>query len=186
MAYRDEAYLAPPDFSKRFRIEWGAARARFLKIERRQEYNQAGDESFDAFRRGEHDTASRLLRESLLEQREMYAGAQTRGVALVRLRLIEEPLSDYLRYYEIPSYSVSEELGERIVFASPDPTEDELPDCIVFDSTVMFVNAYDGLGRLVGAIEVKSEDEIARHVALAERLLTDGEPRADYVRSHGL
>jgi hypothetical protein len=186
MAYRDETYLSPPDFSKRFRSEWDAARERFLKVERRQDYNQAGDESFEAFRSGDHAAAARLLREILLGQREMYARARARGVELVRLRLVEEPLSDYLRYYEIPSYSVSEELGERIVFAHPDPTEDELPDCIVFDSTVMFVNAYDGLGRLVGAIEVRSKDEIARHVALAERLLSSAEPRADYVRSHPL
>jgi len=157
-----------------------------LKVERRQSYNQAGDESFEAFRRGDLRTASRLLREELETQREMYSSAAARGVDLVRLRLVEEPLSDYLRYYEIPSYFVSQELGERIFFASPDPMQDELPDCIVFDASVMFVNTYDGLDRLAGAIEVTSAQEIARHTELAEHLLADAQSLSEFAKAHNL
>ncbi len=186
MAYRNGSYLAPADFSVRFREEWDAAQVRFLKVERRQWYSQSGDESFDAFVDGQYERAERLLREIVLGQEEMYASAQARGVDLVRLRLVEEPLSDYLRFYEIPSYSVSEDLGERILLASVDSSQDELPDCIIFDSAVMFVNAYDGVGRLIGAVEVRAKDQIEHHANLAEGLLAGGQPLAEFVRAHAL
>lgn len=186
MAYPEGDYLAPADFRKRFRSAWDAAQSRFFKIERRQAYNQAGDESFDVYVRGDHEKAKRLLRESVLMQSEMYERARRRGVELVRLRLIEDPLTDYLRYYEIPSYFVSQELGEQICFAEVDPKRDRLPDCIIFDSSVMFVNAYDGLNRPVGAIEVSEGEEIERHLSLAEEMLSSGEGLSDFVQTRSI
>jgi hypothetical protein len=186
MTQPNGAHLAPTDFTAHFRAAWSAARERFFKIERRQSYNQAGDDSYTAFLRGDHDTALRLLRNELLTQREMYDEARAHGIELVRLRQVEEPLSDYLRYYEIPSYFISEELGEKVYFAHPDPSADELPDCIIFDSAVMFVNTYDGLGRLGGAIEVIDETQILSAVSLGENLLSAAEPLARYAAAHGL
>ena len=186
MAYPDASYLAPSAFSPRFRASWDAAVSRFLKIERRQSYNQEGDESYEAFRRGDHEKAQHLLRGIIEKQREMYSAACNRGVDLVRLRLVQEPLSDYLRLYEIPSYFVSQELGERIFIRSVDVSDDTLPDCIIFDANVMFVNAYDGLARLVGAIEVSSADEIDSHSRLAERLIAEAQPLGQFVQARGL
>jgi hypothetical protein len=186
MAYSEGAYLAPPDFTKRFRAAWDAAQSRFLKVERRQSYNQAGDDSYEAFRRGDFETAAKLLEQGLLGQSVMYAAAQERGVELVRLRLVEQPLSDYLRHYEIPSYTVSEKLGERIVLSTVDRRSDDLPDCIVFDEEVMFVNAYDGLNRLVGAIEVRDGEQIAKHIALAERFLAAGTSLQAFVHANAI
>lgn len=180
------AHIAPPDFTAHFLDAWSAAQERFLKIERRQTYSQVDDESYQAFLRGDYADALSLLRRELMQQRAMYDEARANGVALVRLRQFEEPLSDYLRHYEIPSYSISEELGETVYFARPDPSADELPDCIVFDSTVMFVNTYDGLGRLGGAIEVLDQEQIQRTVSLAEKLLTTAEPLGSFVATRGL
>jgi hypothetical protein len=185
MAYSNGAHLSPADFGPRFREAWDRAQTRFLKVERRQSYNQAGDESYEAFLRGDHESASRLLREILLKQTEMYAQARDRGVELIRVRIVEEPLSAYLRLYEIPSYFVSAELGERIVFAPP-PAADDLPDLIIFDSSVMFVNTYDGLSRLAGAIEITDSAEIERHATRAEALLSESQPLVDFARDRGL
>jgi hypothetical protein len=182
----DGAHISPSDFTAHFLDAWSGARERFLKIERRQDYSQVDDESYQAFLRGDYADAISLLRQELLQQRAMYGEARASGVALVRLRQFEEPLSDYLLHYEIPSYFVSEELGEEVYFAHPDPNADELPDCIVFDSTVMFVNTYDGLGRLGGAIEVSDQEQIQSAVLLAERLLSTAEPLSSFVETHGL
>jgi len=179
-------FLAPSDFTERFTASWDKAQKRFLKIERKQAYNQAGDESYDAFVRGSHEEARRLLRAELLHQRDMYAAARARGLALVRLRQFEEPLSEYLRDYEMPSYFVSEELGEEIWFARPNHAADELPDCIIFDSDVMFVNTYDGLDRLAGAVEIRDKEQIALAAAEAEQLLSHAERLSDFVASHPL
>lgn len=186
MMQPDGAHLAPPDFSTQFLDAWSAARERFFKIERKQSYNQADDDSYKAFLRGDHETAMRLLRGELLKQREMYDEAIANGVELVRLRQVEEPLSDYLRHFEIPSYSTSEELGEKIYFVPPNPNEDELPDCIVFDSTVMFVNTYDGLDRLGGAIVVTDPEQIRHATTLGEKLLSRAEPLASYIAAHSV
>jgi len=50
----------------------------------------------------------------------------------------------------------------------------------------MFVNAYDGLNRLVGAIEVRDDEQIASHVAAGEALLPAAQPRADFVAARRL
>lgn len=186
MTQPEGAHLAPPDFTSQFLEAWSAARERFFKIERKQSYNQAGDESYKAFLRGDHEAALRLLRDELLTQREMYDEALANGVELIRLRQVEEPLSDYLRHFEIPSYFISEELGEKIYFAHPDPNVDELPDCIIFDSTVMFVNTYDGLDRLGGAIVVTDQEQIRKAIALGETLMSTAQPLAEYVAVHNL
>jgi len=101
MAYPQGEYLAPSDFSRRFRAAWDSASQRFFKMERRQSYNQTGDESYDAFVNGDLERARKLLREGVLTQCAMYSEALAKGLELVRLRLYEEPLSDYLRLYEI-------------------------------------------------------------------------------------
>jgi hypothetical protein len=186
MADLSVAYLAPADFRAHFKRAWDDARSRYFKIERRQSYNQAGDESFEAFVDGDYERARRLVHSSVLTQGEMYAEARAKGIDLVRLRLVQLPLSDYLRYYEIPSYFASVELGERIGFADVSGDNDLLPDCIIFDARVMFINAYDGLDRLVGAIEITDHSEIGRYLALAEPLLAESQPLADFVRVHDL
>jgi hypothetical protein len=182
----DGAFIAPSDFSERFTSAWKDAQTRFLKVERKQSYNQGGDSSYEAFVRGDYETAQKLLKDELLQQREMYSDAQTRGLELVRIRQFEEPLSDYLRYYEIPSYFVSEELGETIWFARPDPAKDELPDCIIFDSEVLFVNTYDSLDRLAGAVEIRDKEQINVASIEAAKLLASAERLSSFVSSHGL
>jgi hypothetical protein len=186
MGTPNAAYLAPSDFKEHFKQAWNDAQSRFFKIERRQSYNQAGDESFEAYISGDYETARHLVRKGVLAQDEMYAQARARGIDLVRLRLIQQPLSDYLRYYEIPSYFASEELGERIGFVEVAKDNDALPDCIIFDAHLMFINAYDGLDRLVGAIEIMDHNEIDRYLGLAESLLVESQPLGDFVRAHNL
>ena len=190
MAYADDTYLAPADFRSQFRASWDAAEVRYLKVERRQAYNQTGDPSYEAFVRGDYGKAAELLREALMQQESMYRAAQDKGLKLVRLRLTELPLSDYLRYYEFPSYLISQdELGEEIFVGTVQPEgrlDDLLPDCIIFDSTVMYVNTYDGCGRPVGVIRVVDPQTIRDHAEHAESMLEDAVPLKEFLAASGL
>lgn len=188
MAYADDKYLAPADFRSQFRTSWDAAEDRYLKVERRQAYNQVGDPSYEAFVRGEHRRAADLLRGILMQQEKMYSAARDKGVQLVRLRLVELPLSGYLQHYEFPSYLISQdELGEEISVATVESEgrlDDLLPDCIIFDNTVMYVNTYDGCGRPSGAIKVDDSQTINEHVERAEAFLKEALPLKQFMAAH--
>lgn len=128
-----------------------------------------------------------MLQEALQTQEPMYSAALQRGVQLLRLRLVELPLSDYLRYYEFPSYRISENLGERIYIKEIESTDSNLPpDCIFFDDGVMYVNAYDGCGGLVGAVEVTDKGEIASCRDRADRLLAEAKTLDTYMLANSL
>lgn len=160
-------------------MSWDGARRRFWKVERRQVYDQRGDESYDAWARGDAEGARRLLAETLWAQAAMYREATERGLDLLRLRLVDEPLSENLRTYEIPNYSVSEQLGEPIVIALL-PPDDTLPDCIAFGEDVLFVNVYDGRGRPAGAIEIR-DPEAVRATAPLNRDAVGSESKSERV-----
>jgi hypothetical protein len=188
VAYDSDTFLAAEDFRGQFRASWDAAEVRYLKVERRQSYNQVGDASYERFARGDYGRASESLREALMGQEEMYRSARARGIRLVRLRLVELPLTDYLLRYEFPSYLVSQdELGEEILVATVGPEgrlDDLLPDCIIFDHTVMYVNTYDGCGRPAGAIRVDDAPTIDEHVGRAEALLEESLPLRRFMADH--
>lgn len=175
------------EFQQRFAAAWARLESRFLKLETWQSYLEAeGNTSQEAFNRGDLERARELLRAEAEGESEVYAGIRGRGLEFTRVRLVQEPISDYLRY-ELMAYGIRSALGENIEVVRCDP-ELSLPnencfDCLLFDRHTALIHDYgDGeVGHQTGgwithdsrAIETLSETFIelrSRSIPLAEFL----------------
>lgn len=134
------------EFQDRFSAAWGQLERRFLKLETWQSYREAeGNTSQAAFNKGDLERARELLRSEADAEGEVYADIRARGLEFTRVRLAQEPISDYLRY-ELMAYDIRSRMGENIevVRCSPDlslPNEDHF-DCLLFDRHTALVHDY--------------------------------------------
>jgi hypothetical protein len=169
------AQLSKDAFRERFLAEWKRSDHRFLKVERRQEYSEPDDPSYQAFERGDFAEAYDLVAKRLREQESFYKPARDKGLELIRLRIVEFPLTDYLKCYELPSYRVSSELGEDIRITAIESVKSlltalEVPDFLLFDSRCVLVNTYDPNGSPNGALLVTDGATIRHYVEAATEL----------------
>jgi len=178
--------LSLDDFFARFEVQWNSARTSFWKIEARQTYAEPDDPSYKAFLRGDSEQSKALLRERIFAQREMYQRARENGVSFVRIRIVERPITDYMRY-EYDSYPFSAELGERILFVERSgidsarvPSGVELRDLLLFDSEHLFLHRYSPKGELQGAFAVEDASLAKAYAEFFEYLVTIGTPLEDY------
>ena len=145
--------LSLEEFATNFRDAWSRLQSRFLKLECWQAYQeQPHNVSQQAFQRGETDRARALLRQEAEKDRRLYQDIEERGFDYARIRVVQEPLTDYLAY-EMMSYRIRASMGETIVIRVVDgdlrlPNE-ELFDLLLFDRHTALVHDY-GLGE-VGA-----------------------------------
>ena len=68
------------------------------KLERRQHFEEQGDASREALRRGDWPQALRLLDDRRDALRAEAADDERQGVTFHRVRVVEEPLSSYLQW----------------------------------------------------------------------------------------
>jgi hypothetical protein len=112
------------------------------------------------------------------------ANAVAAGKSMRRVHVVEEPLSDYLRY-EMLSYRPNVEAGEdvRILPVRPGDRPD-LPhhDYWLFDSVDLWLMEYDRDGRFEGARPVKDAARIVVHNYWRDAALHAAVPYAEYVR----
>lgn len=182
--------LTEEEFGERFEREWERLTSRFFKFERLQEYRVPDDPSFQAFERGDLEEARRRDRENILAQKPLYDAAHAKGVILVRVRVVELPLSDYLRLYELPSYRVSAACGEEIRITRADQhqellTTTRLSDFIAFDDRVVLVNKYDEGAAPDGAWLVEQPQLVKRFVDTGEQLLATSVSLDEFLGSVG-
>jgi hypothetical protein len=172
-------------FDKQFDDAWSAARTRFFKCETLQAYMEPDDPSFQAFERGDFPEARHLVAERIRAQRMMYDEALGRGLTLARVRVAALPLTPYLSEYEIPSYEVSQGLGETIRIATKDQLgEMQVGDFLLFDNDVVFVHCHNSQGVPDGAWRVSGFDATKPYVALAEHLLSNSQPLDHFLASY--
>jgi hypothetical protein len=102
------------------------------------------------------------------------------------VRLIQEPLTVYLRY-ELMAYSIREHLGEHIEIVRCDPAvrlpNDETFDCLVFDQRTALIHDYgDGeVGRQTGGWVTYAPSVIERLVATVASLRSTAKPLGNYL-----
>lgn len=183
--------LSSSEFRERFLKEWHRSIARFLKVERRQEYAEPNDPSYQAFARGNFAEAHRLVAERIREQESFYRPARAKGVDLVRVRIVDDPLSSYLRDYELPSYVVSAQLGERIVVTRAGEVKQVLdrfrvPDFLLFDARCVLVNNYNEAGAPDGALLVDEPALVDEYRSVAERLVASAVELETFLADEGI
>lgn len=154
------------EFRAAFLDAWSGVRTRFHKVECWQSYQELdGNRSQEAFRRGELDRALHLLRLEADADRRLYADVRKRNVDYSRIRLVQEPRTDYLAY-ELMSYQVRAALGEVIEIVTMDAAvtlpNAELFDFLLFDRHAALVHDYGSgtVGEQVGGWLVRDGETL--------------------------
>ncbi|GAA2087693.1 DUF6879 family protein [Actinomadura alba] len=153
-ALRESERLDLDEFSGWFSEAWSALTSRFLKLECRQDYREIEtNESQAAYESGDIEKARELLRVEAEADRPLYEDVIKQSIDYARIRLVQEPLSPYLRY-ELISYEIRQAMGENIeVVRVPGelalPNEDYF-DFLLFDRYVALIHDYGESGAQSG------------------------------------
>lgn len=169
------------DFDRYF---WRSGTSGFWKLERRQVFQEPTDDSWVAFSEGRWDQALRLLeaRRPALEgyyQRIAAAGFTTR-----RVRVVEQPLTPYLRW-ELHLLRLRHQLGGRVRVVGPErvkPLEQHgpLPELITLGDEAGYVLDYDEQGLQEGGTRFTDPATIAHWRSVIAILYADGEDLNEY------
>ena len=156
----------------------------FWKLERGQFFAEPGDESWEAFDRGEWEEAMRLL-ESRRPDLASYIGEHAaRGTISRRIRIVRLPPSPYL-LWELRLLKIRDESGGPIrVLLDHDIAglEDQgsLPEIYTMDDNVMYQAIYDDKGVLEHALRYTDKALVARCRDFIADLFLRGEPIGEF------
>lgn len=124
----------------------------FWKTEARQEYREPDQPAWQAFDAGDYDLTAKLIEKRRPEIADRYADLRSAGVrAHRRARYVLEPLSDYLRYYELPLLRLRAELGADCNIIVANPLSIRLIADVTIPGDVLYELDYDQTGKLCGA-----------------------------------
>lgn len=145
-------YLNPGEYSEEFDRLWSRLTATFVKVERLQTYSRVGSKSYEAYLAGRVDEALQIFRSDVIgSEAELLADIPRKGICYTRIRIVEPPLSTYLRF-EFETYRISAEYGQVILVLNADGSRiDSAPEFILFDRYAALVLDYSDDGELRGA-----------------------------------
>jgi len=160
-------------FLRVFDALWPRLQSRFFKYERLQSYEELpGTESWDAFKAGDSDRVAKLMPRSYLKQMPLYRDMLLKRFHYDRIRMVEKPLSDYLRY-EFQAYPFNAMFGERVMVI--DLNRDRVKamyektlDFMLFDDFGVLINDYGTTGNLQGGWLLDSQASLKPYIDLAE------------------
>jgi hypothetical protein len=173
------------EFGSLFARAWSRIQSRFLKLECWQTYREREtNKSQAAYDNGDVSRARELLRQEAEIDRPLYEDIRTRGIDYTRIRLIQEPLTPYLRY-ELMAYRIREDMGENIevVRCGNDlelPSEDYF-DFLLFDRHTALIHDYGDTGLQSGGWITRNTDVISSLETLAVRLRASAFPLREFV-----
>lgn len=176
--------VGPDEFQVLFQRSLERTRKAFRKIEVHQFFDESGDPSFDKMVAGDWDGAMEELDSIVQDQDELLAPAIRRGVSLTRLRYVSFPLTDYLRW-ELASYRLSEQIGEKIFISDDSLLRSELPECVVFDDHTLITLDYNRLGQFQGAGVYNSSEDIGKVIARFNDFLSGAVRLEDFLGKQG-
>ena len=155
---------------------------RIIKLERLQSYQEPKNASFEAFVGGDYQRSINLIPQMRAEEAESYTRLFRRGVQFIRIRAVELPLSEYLKW-ELQTYAVSARYGETILLGdiTNEPIDGALnqaSDFILYDDRHVFVHDYSSEGLLSGGWLIEDVDYIAKCRDIARQFLAISVPLA--------
>lgn len=150
----DLSYLRGGAFSAAFESMWDAVSSQILKLETRQVYDETGNPSFDAFKRGDWDEALRLIPASHADDVALYGSFHERKIDFMRCRPVVFPVGDYIKW-EFENYKFNQSLGERIFIANYLAVDvlfqrNAQHDFMIFDTRLAAIYDHDDAGRFIG------------------------------------
>ncbi|MFD7655541.1 DUF6879 family protein [Actinosynnema sp. NPDC059797] len=180
-------HLTGQDYLDDFALRFGRiSTPGFWKLERRQTFREPRSESWRAFDRGEWDLALRLLEERRLaiaaEERDLVE----RGVPNGWVRVVEHPISPYLRW-EFHSLRLRNEYAGTIRVVRADDLRrfeerGPLPEVVTLDTDVMYDLVYDESGLQDGGVRITDPERVACWQRFIEDLYRDAEDVESFFR----
>jgi hypothetical protein len=146
--------LSLDQFGRQFSEAWSRIEWRFLKLECWQTYQELEfNKSQEVYRQGDVDHAVELLEKEAEADRPLYDDIKRRGIEYSRIRLVQKPLTPYLRY-ELLAYRIRANLGEVIEIVRCDnalnlPNTDYF-DFLLFDRHTALIHDYGNAGLQAG------------------------------------
>ncbi|MET9218750.1 DUF6879 family protein [Streptomyces sp. NPDC008079] len=149
------------------------------KLERRQDFREPGDPSWNAFTQGDWEGALRLIEAQREELLDLSRLAASHGCRLLRVRAVEFPLTAYLRW-ELNLLRVRAECGELIRVIGPEHLaeyehEGPVPELVTLNDDTVYEILYDADGVLEGAVRYLDRGTRDRVAARVEGLYASGE-----------
>lgn len=168
------------EFGAEFDAAWEGLSERFFKLECAQYYK---DSSYEDFASQRYDDCIAKLVSDRLEDLPFLAKARANGARLVRVHIVQLPLSRYVEF-EFYSYYLSEKCGERVLVIDDRDVEattlEGLTDFVLFDDRVGFVQTYErGTLRLVTRVETSSS--ISSLVDVSDILEAQAKPFREFM-----
>lgn len=164
--------------------QWAIPGQESWKVERGQHFREPGFDSWEAFARGDWDTALRLIEDEREYLAEFTAKAGQLGIVLYRVRVVETPIDPYLQW-ELHLLKLRAECGEQIRVLTAGQvreyeTDGPLPELVTLGSSTLYHVLYDNTGELAGAVRVTDPSAVATATELARRLYQRGENLAAF------
>jgi hypothetical protein len=186
----DATRLSLEAFYARADVLWSSLAERVVKVERRQSYQEPGNPSYEALLAGDWERAVALAAHTHDEDKQTYAELREKGVEFLRLRVVDPPLTDYLRW-ELEHYKVTSSLGEdvRVVRLSDVAELDArvgLSDFLLFDHTAAMIHDYGTDGLLRGGWLTNSSVPVREISEIVTALTARAMPLAAYLAQMGV
>lgn len=167
---------------------WQGTDLGFWKLERQQSFREPGYDSWEAFARGDWAESLRLLEAGRPELEDYHRRIARLGFAARRVRVVEEPLTDYLRW-ELHALRIRDASGGpvRVLAAGHVAAyEDDgpLPEIYTVGSQVLYQALYDDAGALAGGRKFTDPALVRRVQRFIADLYAAGEPLADWFDAH--
>lgn len=183
----DTSYTEISEFRETFRHQWKKISRCFFKLERLQNYEEPTDNSYKCFLDKDLEGAKRELEIRIHNQIDLYKSIFKKSADLVRVRIVDFPISDYLKY-EFISYKISALYGEKILIVNsekiPSLLEDNISDFLLFDNQLALVHDYDLNGLQRGGWKVSDPDMLENYQNLKVELITASEPLGAFLRNN--
>ncbi|MGW0515758.1 DUF6879 family protein [Crossiella sp. NPDC003009] len=156
----------------------------FWKLERQQSFAEPDNDSWVAFDRGDWAEALRLVARQRAGFLDYYRRAAAGGSRYWRVRVVESPLTPYLRW-ELEVLRLRAACGARIRVVGPEQVEPferagPLPEVFTVGTEVMYEAVYDQQGRLAGGRRFTDCDLVRRCQRLIQELYDTGEELAAF------
>lgn len=164
------------DFGKEFEAAAGIV----WKLERAQHFDEGDLPSYEAMLEGDWERSMKLAD----QMRPGFRADNPDRMDFRRIRVVEEPLSRYLRW-ELEVLAIRAEEGEnnRVVTVSavrPYEAAGPVPELVLFNPTVLYEVLYDEKGRHTGARKITDPEVIEPCIPVLASLFDEGEDLRAY------
>ncbi|MCK2213448.1 hypothetical protein MF672_006520 [Actinomadura sp. ATCC 31491] len=175
-ATRMDATAYGMDFAR----EFAAASGVIWKLERAQHFDEGDLPSYRAMRDGDWGLAMELAE----RMRPAFRADNPARLDFRRVRVVEEPLTDYVRW-ELALLAMRAEEGEnnRVVPAAavrPYESAGPVPELVLFRPTLLYEVLYDAAGRHVGARRITDPEAVEPCLPVLAGLFARGENLRSY------